>query len=164
LEKIIPNKNSKQRHQTRKQGGEYLSRPTRSKSMKKKQAKIPFAVKPTIYAACVELCKGNAAAGGLLCQIQIRSEGNTLSDEKSKKGWLVLSSTQWRCVTGFSRHRYDNALKLIKKIGVIESRRRKLNYKDPAALTWIRLTDLAKSEIKGIMSRNAISAFEKKNK
>ncbi len=124
-----------------------------------KKAAKPFAVKPSIYAACVELTTGNTVAGGLLCQIALRSEGKALKDEHNIEGWLVLSIQQWRYVTGFSRHQYNDALRYLKKNGLIQYRRRKLKYKDRAALGWVRLADNAKSSIGEIMSRPAISAF-----
>ncbi|NBX02903.1 MAG: hypothetical protein EBR02_02315 [Alphaproteobacteria bacterium] len=124
----------------------------------KKNSK-PFAVKPSTYAACVELCEGNTAAGGFLCQIAIRSKGKALKDENNVDGYLVLTSQQWRYVTGFTRHQHNDALSYLKKKGLIQYRRRRLTYKDSAALVWIRLPDGTKSAMAEIMARPAISAF-----
>lgn len=119
-----------------------------------------FLVKPSVYAACVELTGGNLTAAGLLCQAVIRAKGKTLKDESGQDGWLVLSSTQWRCLTGFTRHQHNNALHALKSKSLIDHRRRKLRYNDPAALAWIRVPEHVKSGIAEIMSGTGISAFD----
>lgn len=121
--------------------------------------KKPFTVQPSIYAACVELT-GSPTAGGLLCQIAIRSEKKTLTDEKGETGWLALSSDQWRVLTGFSRHQYNDALGVLKKKGLIRFRRRRLSKKHVAALAWLRLSENTKSAIAEIMDREGITAFQ----
>lgn len=124
----------------------------------KKTTKKKFIVKPGLYAACVELA-ADPAAGGLLCQIVLMSEGNTLKDQKGETGWLSLSRTQWMVLTSFTRHQHDRAVKCLKDRGLIESFRRKLKYNDPAALAWIRLAEKTKSGIAEIKEREGISAF-----
>lgn len=123
-----------------------------------KKTKKKFIVKPGLYAACVELAD-DPAAGGLLCQIVLLSEIKTLIDQKGETGWLSLSRGQWRVLTSFTRHQHDRAIKCLKERGLIESFRRKLRYKDPAALAWIRLTEKTKSGIAEIKEREGISAF-----
>ncbi|MDE1151041.1 MAG: hypothetical protein PW788_00770 [Micavibrio sp.] len=124
-----------------------------------KKPKKQFAVKPSLYAACVELAKGNTAAGGLLCQIALMTEHGSLKDEKDVEGWLALSSAQWKVLTGFSRHQHDNALKSLKSKNLVEFRRRKLSRRDKSALSWVRLPWATKSGISDIMQREPISAF-----
>lgn len=81
--------------------------------------KKPFAVKPTLFAACVELAEGSAVAGGLLCQVSLLTEHGSLKDEKNIEGWLALSSPQWRVLTGYTRHQHNQALKFLKDMPVM---------------------------------------------
>lgn len=126
---------------------------------KPKKTKKPYAVKPTIYAACIEITNRNPTAGGLLCQMMIKSESGTLRNQDGEDGWLAITAKQWLILTGFSRHQYDNALKKLKKMGLIEFGRRKLSWTDPAAITWVKVSEEAISQIAEILERERVSAF-----
>lgn len=127
------------------------------------KGKRPFLVKPSIYAACIELAKGNLAAGGLLCQLALLTEKGSLKDEKGVTGWVAVSSQQLRVLTAFTRHQHDGALKKLRTLELVDTRKRKLSRKSKAALIWLRLPDKTKSAIEEIMRRDPIPAFAEKS-
>ena len=98
--------------------------------MKKK-----FEVKPSLFGGCMRLTDRDTVAAGMLCQILIRSDKKTLTDEHGISGWISMTRDMWMVVTGYSRHQHDAAIRKLKKKGLIKSRRRKLSYKDPYSQT-----------------------------
>jgi len=106
--------------------------------------------------------KGAPPATATFERLYLRSKARkALVDENGIKGWIGMSCRQWQVFTGLTEKRINNnALPTLKKLGLIEQRRRKLSYNDPAALTWRRVSDEVTSRIEEIMDREPISAFE----
>lgn len=129
----------------------------------KKKDKKPYAVSPTIFAACMEITQGSATEAGLLCQMVIRvtSKGGsgTLTDHNGEKGWLAISAIQWYVITGYSRHQYNDALAGLKGKQLVEGMRRKLSWDSPSAITWLRVPAHVISLVAEIQGRKPITAF-----
>lgn len=117
-----------------------------------------FLVRPSVFGACMRLTKGKVTAAVYLNHIWMRSSKKTLTNG-GEGGWVALSATQWRYEMGFTRHQFDDAVRTLKQEGLITTFRRKFRKKDPAALSWIKLTAGVTSAISDIQHKAGISAF-----
>lgn len=100
-----------------------------------------FTVTPSPIAESMGKVSGDTASALLLYRITWWSKHARITRDGKK--WIVLTRDEWMIDTGMTRHQYDRALAVLKRLNLVEVRHWRLRRSDKHTRSFIRLTEAA---------------------